>query len=162
MKEQQCRFCPTKLQTFNEVRNHYDKVHSITEDNNPTFQSSINTISRDSKQMFVEYCEYCKSPPFFNSEVKSDHYLRHHLKLLPASKRDILIQKIRNRFLEFSINNIHHSKAYDFMNPDKVINEFIRKCCSFYPKSKWRIQTSMLYCKSICCRIAWEEALHNS
>ena len=64
MKEQQCRFCPQKLQTFNEVRNHYDKVHGITEENSPTFQSYINIISRDSVQMFVEYCEYCSSPPF--------------------------------------------------------------------------------------------------
>ena len=86
MKEQQCRFCPKKLQTFIEVRNHYDKAHRITEGNSLAFQSYINTISKDCKQMFVEYYEYCKNPPFFNSEVKSRHYLRHHLKLLPASK----------------------------------------------------------------------------
>ena len=62
MKEQECHFCLKKLQTFNEVRNHY-KVHDIMEDNSPIFQSYINTVPRDSKQMFVEYCEYCKSPP---------------------------------------------------------------------------------------------------
>ena len=63
MKEQGCPFCLKKLQTFNEGRNHYDKVHGIMEDNSPIFQSYTNTVPRDSKQMFVEYCEYCKSPP---------------------------------------------------------------------------------------------------
>ena len=56
MKKQECCFCLKKLQTFNEVWNHYDKVHGIMEDNSPIFQSCINAVPRDSKQMFVEYC----------------------------------------------------------------------------------------------------------
>ena len=143
MKEQQCRFCPQKLQTFNEVPNRHDKVHGITEDNSPTFQSYINTISRDSKQMFVEYCEYYKSPPFFNSEVKSRHYLR-HLKLFPALKRDILIREIGNRFLEFSIDYIRHSKAHDFMNPNKVINELIENVARLILKANGEFRL-------VCC-----------
>ena len=65
--------------------------------------------------------------------MKSRHYLRHYLKLFPASKRDILIQKIGNRFLEFSVDYVRHSKAYDFMNPNKVINEFIEIVARLIP-----------------------------
>ena len=104
MKEQQSRFCPQNLQTFAEVQNRYNTTPGIKEDNSPTFQSYINVISRVSQQMFVGYCEYCKSPPFFDLEVKARHYLRQNLKLLPASKKDMLIRKIENKFMEFSVD----------------------------------------------------------
>ena len=63
--------------------------------------------------------------PFFDLEVKARHYLRQNLKLLVASKKDMLIRKIENKFVEFSVDYNRHSEAYDFMNPNKVILEFI-------------------------------------
>ena len=74
--------------------------------------------------MFVEYCEYCQSPPFFDLEVTAQHYLQNHLKLLPITKNDMLIRKA-GKFMEFSIEYKHHSNVYDFKNSDKVIGDFI-------------------------------------
>ena len=46
-----------------------------------------------------------------------------------------MIQKIGNRFIEFSIDYIHHSETCDFMNPNKVINEFIENVARLTPKA---------------------------
>ena len=77
----------------------------INKDNNSqTFESYIDAISRDAPQMFVEYCEYCNSPPFLDLRVKAEHYLRKHLKFLPASANNMLIRKLGDRFMEFTID----------------------------------------------------------
>ena len=75
--------------------------------------------------MFVEFCKFCSNPPFFDLKEKVEHYLQEHLRLLTVSKNDILIRKIGDKFIEFSIHYLRHSNLYDFENPNKVIEDFI-------------------------------------
>ena len=107
---------------------HRKENHGIRSDNSPTFDSYVVAISIDSNhstQMFVEFCEFSKSPPFFDLKKKAEHYLQKHLKLLRATRNDILIRKIGDKFIELSIDYRRHMNLYDFKNPDKVIYDFI-------------------------------------
>ena len=116
----------------------------LTNINSPMFESYVDAISRDAPQMFVEYCEYCNSPPFFGLRVKAEHYLRKHLKLLLASANKMLIRKVGDRFMEFSIDYTRHGKIYDFKNLDKIINDFIENVARFVPEANGEF-------RSICC-----------
>ena len=74
---QQCRFCSRNLKSLQEVVDHYRENHVIRSDNSPTFDSYVVAISRDSNhstQMFNEFCEFSKSPPFFDLKKKAEHY----------------------------------------------------------------------------------------
>ena len=127
---QQRRFCPWNLRSLQEVLDHYKENHGIRSDNSPTFDSYVDAISRDSNtstQMFVEFCEFCKSPQFFHLKKKAEHYLQKDLELLPAPRNDILNRKIGDKFIKFSISYRRHMSLYDFKNPDKVIYNF-REC----------------------------------
>ena len=61
--QQRCRFCCRYLNSVQEVLDHFNDNHRINKDNSQTPKSYIDVISRDAPQMFVEYCEYCNSPP---------------------------------------------------------------------------------------------------
>ena len=122
----QCRFCSCSLKSVEDVVDHYRRA--IKTDNSPTFEKYVDAITRHSyrpRQMFVEFCKFCSNPPFFDLKEKVEHYLQEHLRLLTVSKNDILIRKIGDKFIEFSIDYSRHSNLYDFENPNKVIKDFI-------------------------------------
>ena len=133
--QQRRRFCSLSLNSVQEVLDHYNDNHGINKDNSPTFERHIDAISKDTPQMFVGYCEYCNSPPFFDLRVKAEHYFRKHLKLLPASANNKLIRKVGDRFMEFSIDYTRHGKIYDFKDPDKIINDFIENVTRLVPEA---------------------------
>lgn len=122
-RQQHCRFCSQSLKSLQEVLDHYKERHGINKGNSSIFENYIDAISRNAPQMFVEYCE--KIHRFFDLRVKAEHYLHNHLKLLPASRNDMLIRRVGDKFIEFSIDYTQHSNIYDFKNPGKVIGDFI-------------------------------------
>ena len=95
-------------------------------------------------QMFVEFCEFCSNPPFFDLKEKAEHYLQEHLRLLPVSKNDILIRKIGDKLIEFSIDYSRHSNLYDFENPNKVIENFVDTASRHIPEVEGEFRL-------ICC-----------
>ena len=103
------------------------------------FESYIDAISRDAPHMYVGYCECCNSLPFFDLRVKAEHYLHKHLKLLPASANNMLIRKVGDRFMEFSIDYTHHDKICEFKDPDKINNDFIENVARLVPKANCEI-----------------------
>ena len=66
MQQQHCRFFYRSFQNSQDIISHYNDVYSINKDNSPTFESYIDAISRDPGKFFVEQCEYCTKPPFFD------------------------------------------------------------------------------------------------
>ena len=124
--QQCCRFCSRSLNSVQEVLDYYNDDHGFNKDNSSTFESYLDAISRDAPQMFVEYCEYCNRPPFFDLRVKAEHYLRKHSKLLPASANKLLIRNVGHRFMRFSIDYTRHGKIHDFKDPDKTLTISLR------------------------------------
>ena len=66
------------------------------------------------------------------------------MKLLLASANKMLIRKVGDRFMEFSIDYTRHGKIYDFKNLDKIINDFIENVARFVPEANGEF-------RSICC-----------
>ena len=81
----------------------------------------------------MEYCEYCNSSPFFDLRVKAEHYLCKRLKLLPASANNMLIRRVGEMFMGFSIDYTGHGKIHDFKDPDKIINDFTENVACLVP-----------------------------
>ena len=123
--QQSCRFCTWILNSLQDVIQHYNDVNIINKENSPTFESYIDVISKDPNQTIFEYCEYCSNPPSFDAKLKAEHYLRKHLKLLYVTRNNLLIRRVGNKFIEFSIDYTRHGRVYDFKDPDKVRNGFI-------------------------------------
>ena len=73
--------------------------------------------------MNFKECEYC-GKTFFDGKLKAQHFLMKDLKL-NGNNNNILIRRIGNRFIEFSIDYDHFKNDYDFFNPDKIIGSFI-------------------------------------
>ena len=94
--------------------------------------------------MFVEFCEFCSNPRFFDLKEKAEHYLQEHLRLLPVSKNDILIRKIGDKLIEFRIDYSRHSNLYDFENPNKVIENFVDTASRHIPEVEGEFRL-------ICC-----------
>ena len=125
---QQCCFCFRSLKSVEDVVDRYKESHGIKTDNSPTFEKYVDSISRHSyrpRQILVEFCEFCSNPPFFDLKKKAEYFLQEHLRLLPVTKNDILIRKIGNKFIEFSIDYLRHSNLYNFESPNKAIEDFI-------------------------------------
>ena len=72
-------------------------------------------------------------PSFFDVKLKAEHYLRKHLKLLSVNRNNLLIRRVGNKFMEFSIDYTRHGKIYNFKNPEKVINDFIENVARVVP-----------------------------
>ena len=54
--QQSCRFCTRSWNSLQDVIKHYKDAHGIKKENNPTFESYINAISKDPNQAIFEYC----------------------------------------------------------------------------------------------------------
>ena len=61
------------------------------------------------------------------------HYLARHLKLFSTNQDNLLIRRIGNRFIEFSINFNRFGKICDFKVPEKALNEFIENISQELP-----------------------------
>ena len=92
----------------------------------------------------VEYCEYCNSTLFFDLKLKAEHYLRKHLKLLPVGRENLMIRKVGDKFIEFSIDYSQHGKIYNFKDPEKVLNDFIDNVARVIPEANGEFRL-------ICC-----------
>ena len=134
--QQSCRFCTRSLNSLQDLIEHYNDAHGINKENSPTFESYINIISKGPKQAIFEYCEYCSNPPFFDAKLKAEHYLRKHVKLLSATRNNLLKRRVGNKFIEFSIDYTRHGRVYDFKDPDKVINDFIENVARLVPSGE--------------------------
>ena len=138
-----CRFCNRTLDSTQDIISHYNDVHSIKKENSPTFENYIDAISRD--QMFVvESCEYCNSPPFFNLKLKAKHYLCKHLKLLPVGRENLMIRKVGDKFIAFSIYYSWHGKVYNFKDPEKVLNDSTDNVTRGIPEANGEFR--LVYC----------------
>ena len=71
----------------------------------------------------MEECKYCDKT-FFEGKLHVKHFLRKHLKL-NGNNNNILIQRICNRFIEFSIEYDPFKNVYDFFDPDEITDSFI-------------------------------------
>ena len=78
----------------------------------------------------------CSSPPFFDVKLKTEHYLCKHVKLLSVNSNNLLIQRVGNKFIEFSIDYTWHGKIYNFNNPEKFIDDFIENVAHVVPTNK--------------------------
>ena len=131
--KQHCRFCSRFFWNLHDIISHYNDVHGINKDSSPTFKSYIDAISRDLGEFFVEQCEYCTRPPFFDPRAKAEHYLRRHLKLLSVNKDKLIIRKIGEKCIEFSIDYARFGKVYNFKNLEKALNEFVDNVACVIP-----------------------------
>ena len=71
----------------------------------------------------MEECQYC-GKTFFDGKLQVKHFLRKHLKL-NGNNNNILIRRINNRFIQFSIEYHRFKNVYHFFDPDKIIGSFI-------------------------------------
>ena len=72
--------------------------------------------------------------------LKAKHFLRKHLKL-NGNSNNILIRRIGNRFIEFSIDYDRFKNAYDFFDPDKIIGSFIEAVARKIPDEEGEFRT---------------------
>ena len=119
-----CHFCTQSFNCLQDVIKHYNDAQGINKENSPTFESYIDLISKYPKQATFEYYEYCSNPSVFDAKLKAEHYLRKHVKLLSVTRNNLLIQRVGNKFIEFSIDYTHHGSVYGFKDPSKVITNF--------------------------------------
>ena len=130
---QGCRFCTQNLNAVQDIIRHYNDVRGINKDNFPTLESYFDVISKDPTKFFVEHCEYCTGSPFFDLNLKAEHYLRRHLKLLYVGREALLIRKIGDKYIEFSNGYSRHGKLYDFKDPENVLSDFIANVARVIP-----------------------------
>ena len=102
--QQNCRFCTRTLNSLQDVMEHYNDAHRINKENSPTLESFLVALSKDPNQASFEYCEYCSNPLLFDAKLKTEHYLHKHVKLLSVARNNLLIRRVGNKFIEFSIN----------------------------------------------------------
>ena len=102
--QQNCRFCTRSLNSLQDVMGHYNDAHRINKENSPTLESYLVVLSKDPNQASFEYCEYCSNPLLFDAKLKAEHYLRKHIKLLSVTRNNLLIRRVGNKFIEFSID----------------------------------------------------------
>ena len=81
-------------------------------------------------------------------KLKAEHYLRKHVKLLSVTRNNVLIRGVGNKFIEFSIDYTRHGRVYDFKEPDKVVNDFIRLLCCMVNQSAVKLLGRRLYTNS--------------
>ena len=96
----------------------------------------MDVISREPSQAIFECWEYCCSPPFFDAKLKAEHYLRKHVKLLSVNRNNLLTAGVSKKSKEFSIDYTRHGRVYDFKDPDKVINDFIKNLARLVPSGQ--------------------------
>ena len=131
--QQGCHFCTQNLKSVQDIIRHYNDVHGFNKDKSPTFESYIDVISKDPTKFFVEHYKYCTEPPLFDLNFKAEHCLCKHLKLLSVGRENLLIRKISNKDIEFSIDYTHHGKPYDFKDPEQILSNFIENVARVIP-----------------------------
>ena len=87
----------------------------------------------------MEECEYC-CRTFFDVKLKAKHFLRKHLKL-DGNNNNILIQRIGNRFIEFSIDYDRFKNVCDFFDAGKIIGSFIEAVARKTPDEEGEFRT---------------------
>ena len=120
---EKCGFCSRTLTSILELIDHYADSHNTTKGNSPVFESYLVFLTKPSSEFFMEECEHC-CKTFFDGKLKAKHVLRKHLKL-NGSNNNILIRRIGNRVIEFSIDYDRFKNVYDFFDPEKIIGSFI-------------------------------------
>ena len=130
-----CRFCSHTLTSIPELIDHYANSHNTTKDN----KSYVDLLTKLSSEFFMEEREYC-GKAFFDEKLKAKHFLRKHLKL-NGNNNNILIRRIGNRFIEFSIDYNHFKNVYDFFDPDKIIGSFIEAVARKIPDEEGEFRT---------------------
>ena len=81
-------------------------------------------------------------------KLKAEHYLRKHVKLLSVTRNNFLIRRVGNKFIEVSIDYTRQGRVYDFKEPDKVVNDFIRLLCCMVNQSAVELLGRRLYTNS--------------
>ena len=83
----------------------------------------MDLLTKPSSEFFMEECECC-GKTFFDGKLKAKDFLRKHLKL-NGNNNNILMRRMANRFIEFSIDYDRFKNVHDFFDPDKIIGNFI-------------------------------------
>ena len=120
---EKCGFCSRSLTSILKLIDHYANSHNTTKGNSPVFESYVDLLIKPSSEFFMEESEYC-CKTIFDGKLKAEHFLMKHLKL-NGNNNNILIRRIGNRFIEFSIDYDRFKNVYDFFDPDKIIGSFI-------------------------------------
>ena len=136
---EKCGFCSRTLTSIPELIDHYANSHNTTIGNSPVFESYVDLLTKLSLELFMEECEYC-CKTFFDGKLKAKHFLRKHLKL-NGNNNNILIRRIGNRFIEFSIDYDRFKNLYDFFDPDKIIGSFIEAVARKIPDEEGEFRT---------------------
>ena len=134
-----CGFCSRSLNSIPEFIDHYSNSHKTTKDNSPVFKSYVDLLTKPSSQFFMAGCEYC-GKIIFDAKQKAKRYLRKHLKL-NGNNNDLLIRRIDNKFIEFTINYDRFKNSYDFFTPDKIIASFIQAVVNKIPDEEGEFRT---------------------
>ena len=113
------------LSSEDDIVNHYKQQHEITRENSPAFNSYVDSLQGDPLEFFIEKCSYCHVF-LFDAWLKSRHILKKHLKILNTSQvNNMIVRRIGNWFIEFSVDYHRFSKVFEFSNPEKIIFDFI-------------------------------------
>ena len=116
-------FCSRSLASIPELIDHYATSHNTTKDNSPVIESYLDVLTAPPSEFFIQVCECC-GKTFFDGKQKAKHYLSKHLRL-NVNNNNLLMRRICNRFIEFSIDYERFKYPYDFFTPDKIITSFI-------------------------------------
>ena len=58
------------------------------------------------------------------------------MKLLSVNRKNLLIRRVGNKFIEFSTDYSRHGRIYNFKNLEKVINDFIENVARVVPTNE--------------------------
>ena len=136
---EKCGVCSCTLTSIPQLIDHYANSHNTTKGNSPVFESYVDLLTKPSLEFFMEECEYC-CKTFFVGKLKAKHFLRKHLKL-NGNNNNILIRRIGNRYIEFSIDYDRFKNVYDFFDSDKIMGSFIEAVARKIPDEEGEFRT---------------------
>ena len=139
---EKCGFCSRTLTSIPELVDHYANSHNTTKDNSPVFESYVDLSAKPSPEFFMKEFEYC-GKRFFDGKLKAKHFLRNHLKL-NGNNNNVLIRRIGNRFIVFSIDYDRFKNVCDFFDLDKIIGSFIEAVARKIPDEEGEFRAVFL------------------
>ena len=98
---------------------------------------------------------------FFDGKLKAKHFLRKHLKL-NGNNNNILIRRIGNRLIEFSIDYDRFKNVYGFFVPDKTICSFIEALARKIPDEEGEFRTVFLIMNQSAAEIEGKRIYSNT
>ena len=117
-----CLLCSSKFKDQKALLDHYLSYHNIDE-NNWFFQKLFQTKNK----VLLKNCVRCSE--FLTTEKhKATHEFLEHYKEgkdIPFEEKPLDISKFPN-LLIYSIEFQKHSDFYNFYNPDKCVNDFLK------------------------------------